>query len=77
MSEHIKLEGFWERINQAVLDSGLSKSEVARRSGISRGIFYGESDNRMFSAGSLARFCSVTHVSADWILGLKERRYDE
>ena len=71
MSEHIKLEGFWDRVNKAVKDSGLSKSEIARRGGFERRALNGESENRMLSVGTLARFCVVTDVSADWILGIK------
>lgn len=72
MGEHIKLQGFWERIEQTVTDCGLSKSEIARRGGFERRVLCGKTENRMMSAGSLARFCAVTNVSADWILGLKE-----
>jgi hypothetical protein len=74
MSEHIKLEGFWDRVNKAVKDSGLSKSEIARRGGFERRALNGESENRMLSAGTLARFCVVTDVSADWILGIKRTK---
>lgn len=74
MSEHIKLEGFWERIDETIVDSGLSKTEIARRSGFERRVLNGASENRMMSVGSLARFCAVTNVSADWILGLRSEK---
>lgn len=74
MSEHIKINGFWDRVNQAIDDSGKNKSQISKECGFQRGVLQGESDNRMLSVGSLAKFCSVTGVSADWILGLKREK---
>ena len=72
MSEHIKLECVWDRIDKAIERSGLSKSEIARRGGFERRTLNGRAGNIMPSLGTLARFCAVTHTSADYILGLKD-----
>lgn len=64
--------GFWDRIEKAVEESGMSKAEIARKMGCDRKIFYlGRRQQTMMSAGYIAKFCVATGVSADYILGLK------
>ena len=74
MGKHNKVRGFWERVDEVIYDSGLSKAEIARRCGFSRNILADENAGRMMSVGVLTSFCSVMHVSADYILGLKNDR---
>lgn len=64
----INIEGYHERVREAIKESGMSAAEVARKAGIRRQTFY---NTTMMHSGNLARFCAVTGVSADWILGLK------
>ena len=67
MNKTIKIQGYEERVFEAIRRSGLSVSEVARRMNGRRQVFY--SDHQMH-LGNLAKFCSVTGCSADYILGL-------
>lgn len=72
MEKGIYIEGFWERLEEAVRESGLTKTEIARRIGCDRKSLYELSGaHRMPHAGYMAKFCAVTKVSADWLLGLK------
>ncbi len=75
MSEHIKIYGFWDRVDLVVSECGMSKSELMRRAGVSRGLLYDRVGDRMFSMGTLAKFCAATNTSADWLLGLSKERY--
>lgn len=74
MGKHNKVRGFWERVDEVIYESGLSKAEIARRCGFSRNILADEGAGRMMSVGTLASFCSAMHVSADYILGLTNER---
>lgn len=67
-----KEKKFWYRIEDAVRASGLSKSEIARRGGFHRQDLTVRNGTHYLSIKTLAAFCRVTGVSADWILGLKE-----
>lgn len=70
MKTTVKIEGFAERLDQAIEASGLSKKEIARRMKMDYKVLmpYGW----QMGSGALARFCSVTGVSADWMLGLRK-----
>lgn len=66
----IYIQGYDERVHRAIVESGMTKLEVARKMGCdhktvlpARGV--------MMNSWNLARFCAVTGVSADWILGLR------
>ena len=63
------LEGFQERLTQAVFNSGLSLSEIERRSGVSHSSLSAYM-TRDYSptAFSLASLCRVLNVSADYLL---------
>lgn len=71
MKKKCYIEGFYERMDEACLNSGLSKNEIARRCGFNRKILTGVKENRMLSSGYLARFCVVTKTDANWLLGIK------
>lgn len=75
MGKHKMVEGFWDRVDEAVKKSGLTRAEIARRGNFTRDVFY--ESTKMFSSGTLASFCSVTHVSADWLLGVKREMTKE
>lgn len=72
MGKHGKVIGMWDRIDDVIYESGLSKAEVARRCHFSRNILADAGANRMMSAWSLMSFCSTMNVSADYILGLRK-----
>lgn len=70
MKSSIYIAGYKERLNQACLDSGLSKSEIARRAGFNRKILC-PTEQVMMGSGYLAKFCAVTRTDANWLLGIK------
>ena len=63
--------GFWDRLNETVKESGMSKREIAEKIGCDRKALsdYGSTLSPLY----IARFCVVTGVSADYLLGIKER----
>ena len=66
-------EGFQERLKKAVYDSGLSLSEIERRSGVSHSsVSAYMSKDYSPTAFSLAKLCLVLNVSADYLLFGKE-----
>ena len=66
--------GFWDRVEKAVQQSGLSKAEIARQMGVERKALYStptaNGKDRSWHSGRVASFCRITKVSADWLLGL-------
>lgn len=70
MRQHLYIEGFHERLNKACLDTGLSKSEIARRCNFDRKTLY-PYNQVMMSPVYIARFCAVTKTDANWLLGVK------
>lgn len=70
----IKLEGFTERLNQAINKSGMDVSVIGRKTGISRGMLYKyQYEMAMPTVGSLAKLSMVLNVSSDWLLGIEKR----
>ena len=65
--------GFWDRMNEIILEDGRSKNEIARLMNVDRKNLYnlGYTMNPLY----LARFCAVTGASADYLLGLKSEKY--
>ena len=71
----IRIGGFGERLNEAIWASGLSDTEISRRTGISRSCIWSyRYTATMPPSGSLARLAVVLNVSSDWLLGIRERR---
>lgn len=67
--------GFWERLNEVCNTQCVDKTALAKRMGVSRKAFYPSNDNHLMpSAFFVARFCAETHTSADWLLGITERK---
>ena len=70
-----RIEGFAERVEESIIRSGLSKSEVARRMGAGRHILMPcYLLDSQISSFYVARFCAVTKTDANWLLGITERR---
>lgn len=70
-------DGFWDRVDQAIEESGMTKVELAKKMGIERKALYRPtdgSDDRSWHSGRVATFCKITGVSADWLLGLSNRK---
>lgn len=70
MDKGVYIQGFWERLDEAVAQSGKSKVQIAQQIGCERKALIRSGHNRMLHSGYLARFCAVTGVSSDWMLGL-------
>jgi transcriptional regulator with XRE-family HTH domain len=70
-----RIVGFSDRLCEAIDDSGLTTPQICERCRIERKAFYeykrGEYTPPVIF---LARLCSVLHVSADWLLGLKSTK---
>jgi len=64
------IRGFWDRMDEAVIRSGMTKTEIAKRMGVHRHFLHSE-HSKGVNSGYLAKFCGVTGASADWLLGLK------
>lgn len=72
MKHGIYIDGFFERMDEAVEESGMSKMEISRRMKASPTCLSNMKTRRIMpSSGLLAKFCGVTGASADYLLGLK------
>ena len=69
------IRGLTERLNKAVTESGIGLNELSRRTGIGthtlRTYFNGEYNPK---ADNLAKLSIILNVSADWLLGLTQRK---
>lgn len=68
MNRLFEVDGFWDRVEQACEESGLSKIQIADKMGMERKSLYKRVGS--WHSGRLVLFCKITHVSADWLLGL-------
>lgn len=67
------IEGFGERMQQAIYDSGKTYKQIALQCGCDRRLFSNAYYyHTMPNSGNLYKFCKATGVSADWLLGLKK-----
>lgn len=67
------LYGFWDRVDEAVRRSGLSRQEIAKRANIHRKTLMEHNDRAAgMHSRTLAAFCMVTGADANWLLGLKK-----
>lgn len=64
------LRGFWDRLEDACIKSGMTKVEITRRMNVDRKVLY-RGDDRDMNCLYVARFCAVTGTDANWLLGLK------
>jgi hypothetical protein len=70
MKQKLYIQGFHERLHQACLDTGLPKTEIARRCNFDRRIL-NPAPYTMMTPVYIARFCAVTGTDANWLLGVK------
>ena len=68
------IEGFWDRFDEALNDTGKSKNFIATQIGCNRKVLYNNYDGRMPSPLYIAKFCSIYHVSSDYLLGIKSKK---
>lgn len=60
--------GFWDRLEEAMTEKGMSKLKLARLIGYDRRTVYRRETTP--SALAIAKICVHLNVSADWLLGL-------
>lgn len=66
------VEGFRDRLEEAIFSSGKSLTEICREAGISRtNLWSYRFDGIMPQTMTLLRLAIVLNVSTDWLLGLK------
>ena len=66
---HKKLEGFSERLRQAIFDSGMNCVEISRNIDRERKSIYGYMHGDVQpDAYTIAKLCVVLNVSADYLL---------
>lgn len=69
MKHYPTMEGFTDRLDEKIYESGLQIKQVASRCGISRNTLYDIINGyTMPNACVLAKMCKVLHVSADYML---------
>ena len=66
------LEGFTERLNQAIWDSDKDITLICKQSQISRTNLYDYRNGILPKIDNLARLALTLNVSADWLLGIKK-----
>lgn len=70
------IQGLTERLEQAIIDSGMNLSELCRRAKISRHMLW---QYRYYavtpSAFVIARLAVTLGVTTDWLLGIGEMHY--
>lgn len=69
MKKNTYIEGFHERLDVACKRTGLTKAEIARRSGFERKCLY-PVEHQMMSPAYIAKFCATTGTDANWLLGV-------
>lgn len=75
MNRSVMIYGFEERVREVCNEwqaSGRRMEDLADLMGIGRSHLY--TSGHMWQGYKIAKFCAVTGVSADWLLGLKEER---
>ena len=71
----VKINGFTERLNDAIWHSDLDIKEISRRTGITRCNIWNYQNGIAPKIDNLASLAVVLNVSTDWLLGLEDK-YD-
>ena len=71
ISDRTVIDTFWDRFNECIEDTGLSKNEIAKRIGCERKTIYRNkaAENRILSLLYIARFCAAYNYSPEYLLG--------
>jgi hypothetical protein len=71
--------GFWDRVEEAIQDSGKTKIQLAAEIGVERKaltpIRSSNGQFRSWHSGRIHAFCKATGVSADWLMGLSKQKW--
>ena len=74
MAKHT-IDGFEKRLRDTILNSGKSPSKIAADVGVDRRMVARWTNTGAYpSAGLLMKLCRYFDISADWLLGLSDRR---
>ena len=68
---------FKERFRQLILSTDLPQTEIAKGIGIHKTqlwIYFSESQKGLPRTVNIIKICEYFNVSADWLLGLSDRR---
>ncbi len=68
------IEGFWERFEECIQETGLNKVQLGKVLGCDRKVLYNDYDNRALSMLYVARFCATYGFSADYLLGISKEK---
>ena len=69
------IDTFGERLNMVLYEQKLSQSDLDKRTGIGRAnISRYVCNKQMPTVDSLISICKTLNVSADWLLGLSDRK---
>ncbi len=72
------VEGFWERFEECLEETGKSKRELSVELGCDRKMLYQSSTNRAaLSMCYVARFCATYGISSDYLLGISDEKYTD
>ena len=71
MMTYRKPEGMHLRFIETVEASGLTTKEICERTGIAHSTFYSHLRGAQMYDWAIAKYCTLFHISADWLLGLK------
>ena len=67
--------GFGDRLNEAILESKLTTPQICEAVGIERKSLYSYKCGEYSpNALTLAKLATTLHVSADWLLGIKNTK---
>lgn len=68
-----EIDGFWDRVEEAIKGSNKTKLQIAEEIGVGRKALYSSSSSSWHS-GRVVSFCKATGVSADWLLGMSRQK---
>lgn len=75
MKNGMYIRGFNERFEEAIEETGYNHTELARILQCDRKrLIISQRGLGMPESGFLARFCATTNTSADWLLGLSDKK---
>lgn len=73
--KHYMPAEFSRKFDQVVYDSGLTCKQIAELTGVERkAISNYRLGHNIPNVCFLMKFCATFHVSADWLLGIKEEK---
>ncbi len=69
------IEGFWDRFEECILETGETKVAIAKKIGCDRKVFINKWDGSQPNTIYVARFCSQYGFSSDYLFGISKEKY--